>query len=224
MSDVGTGPPYPPGPAYGSNQIGFFSIGGSPVGSIDPFDWRLTMMSQYANSPTISALIDSFAQAMDLTAELDEFFDFCFNVQTAQGFGLDDWGTIVGVNRVLQVGGGTQYLGFDEGGTDDYTPFNVAPFYSGEKLTQNYVLTDDGFRVLVFAKALSNICDGSTPAINQVLRTLFAQEGKCYVVDDGGMAMTIKFEFTPSPVDLAIVQNSGVLPIPTGVSYTISQP
>jgi len=35
------------------------------------------------------------------------------------------------------------------------------------------------------------------------------------------MMMTYTFEFPLSPVELAIVQNSGVLPKPTGVAATV---
>ena len=90
--------------------------------------------------------------------------------------------------------------------------------------TKNYILTDDGFRVLILAKAFSNICDGSIPAINRTLTMLFGQTGKCYCTDLGGMAMTYTFEFVPNPVQLAVLTQSGVMPTPTGVSYTIVYP
>lgn len=220
-----TGPDYPVGvPAPGSNAIGTFSIGASPAGTIPSFDWWRTILSQYANSPIITGIVGSFVAALDRAEDLDAFFDKIWNVYTAEGVGLDCWGTIVAVNRVLKLPTGIQYLGFDEGGTLDYTGFNQAPWYSGQKLTDNYIMSDDGFRVLILAKALANICDGSIPAINTILRTLFGSSGKCYCVDLGGMEMQYKFEFVLSPLQYAIVTNSGVLPTPTGVSYTIVQP
>lgn len=219
MSD--TGPPYPPPPAPGSNAIGTFAIGGSPIGTIPPFDFWKTIISQYANSPRLVGIIESFFGAVDQTKNLDSFFDLMWNVYTAVGYGLDCWGTIVGVNRTLHIGTGTKYLGFDEGGTLDYDPFNQSPWYSGQKLTQNFIMDDDGFRTLIIAKALSNICDGSIPTINKIMRLLFGSSGKCYVVDSGGMAMVYKFEFQPSAVQLAILTQSGVMPTPTGVSFTV---
>lgn len=219
-----TGPAYPPGPAPGSNAIGTFAIGQSGVGTIPAFDWWQTVLSQYANSPIITQMISDFFDDVDQTKNLDDFFNMMFDVYTAVGYGLDCWGTIVAVNRVLKLPTGTQYLGWDEGGTVDYAPFNQAPWYSGQKLTDRYILTDDGFRVLIIAKALANICDGSIPAINKILRTLFSGSGKAYCTDEGGMAMTYTFEFVLSPLQYAIVTQSGVLPTPTGVSYTVVQP
>jgi len=219
-----TGPAYPPMNAPGSNAIGNFAIGQSSTGTLPDFDWWRTILSQYANSENIISIIEDFFESVDQTRNLDEFFDLMWNVYTAEGYGLYCWGIIVGVNPVLALGTGGQFFGFDEGGTLDYTPFNVAPFYSGQKLTENYILNDDGFRVLILAKAFSNICDGSIPAINHLLTLLFGSSGKCYCTDEGDMTMTYTFEFNPNPVQLAILTQSGVMPTPTGVSYTIVQP
>ena len=223
-----TGPVYPPQPVdlAGTNAIGVFTIGGSSVGSIKPFSIWPTIISQYANSPTIVALIQNFQDAIDQTKNLDSFFDLIWNVDTAQGYGLDVWARIVAVNRVLKLVVGPRYWGFDEGGTLDYDlygPGGDSPYYSGQKLTENYELTDDGFRVLILAKAFSNICDGSIKSINRLLITLFGNSGKAYVLDTGSMTMQYTFEFPLTPLQLAILTNSGVFPKPTGVSFTIQQ-
>jgi len=219
-----TGPTYPPGQLPGANAIGGFIIGASQVGTVAPFNWWRTVISQYANSPVMMKIISDFFDAADLTPEIESFYDKMWNVLTAEGYGLDCWGTIVAVNRVLHLGAGPKYLGWDEGGTLDYDPFNQSPWYSGEKLTQNYILSDDGFRVLILAKAFSNICDGSIKSINRLLRMLFGYGGNTYCTDGLDMTMTYTFSFPLSPVELAIVTQSGVLPTPTGVSYTVVQP
>lgn len=221
-----TGPSYPPSPSAvaDTNLIGIFAVGSSQVGSIPPFSvWR-TIISQYANSPALVALIQGFQDLIDQTANIDQFYDLVMNVDTAQGYGLDVWGRIVAVNRVLKLASGPPYFGFDEGvDYQDFGPGGLGPFYSGGKLVDNYELTDDGFRVLILAKAFSNICDGSIPSINYLLRLLFGASGKAYVVDTGGMAFQYVFEFPMSPLQAAILSNSGVFPKPTGVSYTVVQ-
>lgn len=258
MTDIDmTGPPYPPGFQPGDNAIGKFIIGVSPIGEILPtFDvWR-TIISQYANSPIIIQLIQNFQQYIDQNQNFTAFFDFIWNVDTAQGYGLDVWGRIVNVSRTLNITD-VQYLGFDEAGQTSES-FGFGGFYTGGGITQNFELADDAYRTLIFAKALANICDGSIPAINQLLMSLFPNQGNAYVTDSGAapsappyfgfsdavgddeitgfndapfypttlannMTMTYTFKFVLSPVQLAIVEQSGVLPKPVGVAATVVQ-
>lgn len=243
-----TGPPYPPPPQPGSNAIGSFIIGVSPIGNIAAFDYWKTIISQYANSPIITGLIANFFEYLDQTRNFDNFFDYIWNIETAEGYGLDVWGRIVGVNRILQVPSG-EYFGFAEASPGSFG-FGQAPFYSGQDLTDNYTLSDAAYRQLIFAKAAANITNGSIPAINRILMTLFPNRGNCYVTEGGNngtwfgfmesinangfnqeafysgspvtfMTMTYTFEFQPTPVELAIIQNSGVLPKPTGVAASV---
>ena len=243
-----TGPPYPRPPLGVPNGLGQFAIGVSPLGDFPPFDVFSTVISQYANSPVLTRLITNLFAYLDQTANFEVFFDFIWNVDTAQGYGLDVWGRIVGVNRILQVPVGN-WFGFDEAvpGSD---PFGQGAFFSGAPLTSNFALSDEAFRQLILAKAAANITNGSIPAINQILLGLFPHRGNCYVTEGGDvgtwfgfqeslnasgfnqasfysgsaietMTMTYTFQFELSPVELAIVQNSGVLPKPTGVSASV---
>jgi hypothetical protein len=213
---------YPPPPLPGSNAIGQFEIGVSPIGTIKPFAWQDTVISQYANSDRLMQLIANFDSYIDQTQNLDDFFDFMWNVDTAQDYGLDVWGRIVGVNRTLEVATGS-FLGFAQG-VPGAEPFDQAPFYAGTPATGNYNLTDSAYRTLILAKALANICDGSIPALNQILINLFKGRGNAYVTDTGSMTMTYTFKFQPTPVEEAIILQSKILPQPTGVavSFVIS--
>lgn len=216
------GTPYPhPSPAAGSNAIGDFVIGISPIGTISSFDPWQTVLSQYGNSPVITSLIASFNAAVDETENLDDYYDDIFNVLTAQGYGLDLWGRVVGVSRVVAIPGSAEYLGFEEAAS--WVAFGQGVFWSGSTVTNNVVLSDAAFRTLILAKAASNICDGSIPAINAILLALFPNRGSCYVTDLGNMAMSYTFNFTLTPVELAIVETSGVLPTPAGVAATVVQ-
>lgn len=212
----------------GSNAFGKFEFGVSPFGTVSKFDWRQGVLAQYANSSTLLQLIESWSQALDQTRDLDNFFDYMWNVATAVGYGLDVWGAIVGVSRNLEVDNGGVYLGFEQGnGWDTLGPGGASPFYSGQPLTSNYTLTDRAYRQLILAKALSNICDGSIPAINAILLSLFGPDnafgggGRCYVTNGADMTMTYTFEFALDPVQTSIVFKSGVLPTPGGVRATI---
>ena len=179
-----------------------------------------TLISQYATSPSLVRLIEGMNDWIDPSSDIDQFHDLVWNVYTAVGYGLDVWGRIVGVGRVLKITTTGKYFGFDEATNISADPFNTSPFYSGQKINNNFILADDGFRVLVLAKAFANICDGSIPAINHILLTLFPRRGNCFIRDGQNMTMTYTFPFKLSPVEAAIVAQSGILPRSTGVAST----
>lgn len=185
------------------------------------FNGRQVLLSQYANSPVMITLIDAFCQAIDLQAFFDAFYDAVWNIDSAKGFGLDIWGRIVGVARALYVSD-EDYLGFSEAG--DAFPFGEGIFYGAGNFTPNYKLSDDAFRRLIMAKAALNITDASIPAINAILMALFPNHGNVYVRDNLDFTMTYVFGAPLSKVDYAIVSQSGALPKPIGVSFTVEQP
>lgn len=234
-----TGPPYPSTSEEPHVR---------PDGTIPEFDVWATVISQYANSPSLDGVITAFSAGIDQTKNFDEFYRLIINVATAVGYGLDVWGRIVGVNRVLQVQVG-DWFGFEEALPGDQT-FGFGPLYSGAPLTSNYELSDQAYRTLIYAKAAANITDGSIPSINRILMNLFPGRGNAYVQEGAilgewfgfeesinakgfnqaafysgagihTMMMSYVFEFPLTPVELAIVQQSGVLPKSTGVSATV---
>lgn len=182
------------------------------------FDPVVTVLSQYANSPIITELVDCFAQWLDPASRFNEFYSLLWNIDTAQGFGLDVWGRILGVNRVLQVPTGA-YLGFES--DDQAQPFGHGIFYGGARTTDNVALTDAAYRTLLLAKAALNVTNASNPATNAILLNLF---GQGYVRDNLDMTITYVFDDPLTPVQTAIVYQSGVLPKPCGVSFTVEAP
>ncbi|WP_347558587.1 DUF2612 domain-containing protein [Robbsia sp. KACC 23696] len=179
-----------------------------------------TKLSQYANSPKMMSLIASLNDAIDPAADIDAFYEMVWNIDTAQGYGLQVWGRIVGVSDVLTVAGG-KTLGFDEAGTDSADPFGQSPFYSGEPTTSNYVLAPDAFRQLILIKALANVSNCSIATYNLILMQLFAGRGNAYVTDTGEMSARLTFEFLLSDVEIAILKQSGAFAPPTGVRFDI---
>jgi hypothetical protein len=229
-----SGPPYPRPPVSTTTP------------SIDIYS---TFIAQYANSSILTTLITNLFNYLDQAANFDAFYSFIFNVNTAQGYGLDLYGRIVGVTRVLQVSV-SDWFGFDEA-LPASDPFGQGGFFAGTAVTGNYALSDTAFRLLIMAKAAANITNGSSAAINQILLALFPGRGNCYVQDgplvagwfgfqEAGntqgfgqqsfysgstlatMVLTYVFNFHLTPVELAIVGQSGVLPKPVGVMASVS--
>lgn len=179
-----------------------------------------SIISQYANSPVILALVDYYEQDIKPDVDIDGFYDYVWNVLTAQGFGLDIWGRIVNIGRELSIPDTALYLGFSEGnpGTPLNQPFGQAPFYAGAPPTSSvYRLADDAYRTLILAKALANISNCTAPSINRLLQVLFAGRGRTYVADTGAMRIRYVFEFQLTPAEWAIVTQSGALARPAAV-------
>ncbi len=210
-------------------------------------NYQDTILSQYANSPTIFGLIQNFNDCVDPSADIQAFYDNIWNIETAVGYGLDVWGKIVGVSRSLQVVTTGDYFGFHEAfasvgtlglgllgsmvlGTSSVTelsptvtPFGDEPFYNGPPATSTYLLADDAYRKLIMVKAMANIGNGSVPSLNALLQYLFSGEGKTYVQDTGSMEIRFVFEFILSPVEEAIMLSSRVIPRPAGVRASVMQ-
>lgn len=182
-----------------------------------------TIISQYANSATITQLVRNMDQYIDPRADFDTFFDYVWNVETAQGFGLDIWGRIVGISRELLIPAASLYFGFKDALPGSY-PFGDQPFYDGTPpVSQAYFLADDAYRKLILCKALANISATNAPTLNQLLQNLFGDRGRCYVNDLGGMALRYTFEFDLTPYEFAIMTQSGALPRPAGVNASLFQ-
>ncbi|EIZ9495703.1 DUF2612 domain-containing protein [Cronobacter sakazakii] len=187
-----------------------------------------TILTQYADSPKLKSLIYSFNDSVGIEGFLEDFYDVIWNIQTADTYGLDVWGKIVVVSRQLTVTQNEEYFGFDEATStppvvDDPQPFNQAPFYTGEVSTSTVTLTNDIYRKLIMMKAAANISDCTIPNLNKLLNFMFGESGRCYVRNDGEMVMSYIFEFPLSTAELAIVQSSGAIPSPIGVTVNIVQ-
>lgn len=182
-----------------------------------------TVISQYANSATLLALITDFNTAIDPAVTIDAFYEQVWDIATAVGYGLDFWGRIVDIPRQLTIASGEVNFGFQDGLTPpDYAPLGQGVFWAGQPATQTYSLPDEAYRTLILAKAMANISRCSIPTLNTLLGRLFQGRGRCYVNDLGGMRMRWTFEFYLTPVEAAIVR-SGALPRPTGVQMSTLQ-
>lgn len=178
---------------------------------------RQTVLSQYANSPIILGLVDSIDAFISCDQDLENFYKFAWNISTAKGVFLDIWGRIVNVSRVITVPA-SDYTGFSEG---NYPGFGQAKFYSDQVASTNYPLSDDAFRLMILAKALSNISRATFAVYNKILMQLFEGRGRCYVGTSGDMKARLTFEFLLKDFEIAILKQSNVFEPPTGVQFDI---
>jgi hypothetical protein len=188
-------------------------------------NYGATILSQYGSSPVLTTLIASFNAAIDPSAFVNEFYSDMWDVATASGYGLDVWGRIVGVNRIIPIPTLTGYFGFSASGNTNLgtEPFGFGPFYFGVPASQSYALSDSVFLLLIYAKALSNISASTIQVYNEILRELFPGRGNAYVTDTGNMQEQLTFEFALQPYEVSVLKYSGAIAAPTGVQFNIMQ-
>lgn len=162
-------------------------------------NWRQTVISQYNQSESLLTLLEAVNQWIDPNQNFENFFLLIWNILSepdnppGSSYGLDVWGRIVNIGRVLSLTTGGPYFGFQEAG--DRVGFGQGPFWGGPTITTNFTLTDPDYRRLILAKAAFNITNGSIPAINQILLHLFSGRGNCYVTDGANGPTGIWFGF-----------------------------
>lgn len=61
-----------------------------------------TVQSQYSSSPRMIALLSGFASLIDPRPDIDLLFRSYFDIDSARGDGLDNWGRIVDFGRIQQ--------------------------------------------------------------------------------------------------------------------------
>jgi len=84
--------------------------------------------AQHYNSPIIKRLIADFELNVSIAADVDNFYTYVFNIDTALAAGLDIWGRIIGIDRLIVEPILPTYFAFAGAGANA-TGFNQAPFY-----------------------------------------------------------------------------------------------
>lgn len=184
-------------------------------------DIRETLLSQYANSPIITTILKKSNEAIDPRHSADEFYNLAVNVLTAQDFGLDIWGRIVGIGRGISIPDpDADYFGFD--GTEKYLPFNQAPFFGDINDQASYQMDDETYRKVIMMKAYSNILCATAPNINAFLKAAFTR-GRAYFLITGHMTARYIFEYRLSELEKNLIYNHNILPRPSGVEISINE-
>lgn len=182
---------------------------------MEDLDINTTIYSQYQNSPRLKALINTFKKISPYNS-IQEVYDKIYNLDTANSYGLDIWGKILNFGRTIELTG-VDYFGFKSA---DYEPFNQSPFYNGRS-TNYYTLTDEPYRTLLKIICARNITSATLPELNNITYKLFKDRGTCKVERVSTMNLSFTFDFEPEPWEVALLQNTTIMPIPACCKYTI---
>lgn len=154
-----------------------------------------SIQSQYSASENMTSVIAGFARMIDPYEEIQTFYDDIFNIMSAQGQGLDIWGEIIDIPRVIQVNDASAMT-----------------------------LDDDHYRALLLYKALANISSSDIATLNKLLQTLIDTDigvfnGNAYVLETGPMKIRWVFEYFLNEVEMAIFKTAGTLARGAGVGW-----
>ena len=156
-------------------------------------DNKSYILSQYAHSPNLLNLIKGFEEMIGVKGDIEQFYTNIFSIRTANTMGLNVWGKILNIPRILKVGG------------------------------INYELDNGLYRLLLLTKAMANVSDCTIPNLTRLLNFLFKERGVVYVFDAGIMSMKYVFDFYLTDQERAILTIPGIPPKPTGVGLIIEE-
>lgn len=186
----------------------------------DNFYIDATVQSQYAASPHLRALVDSFWEAINPDADIESIYQNMVNIDTAVGFGLDVWGRIVAIGREYVAADEENiYLGFNppEGVPNDrIDTFDNAPFYKA--INGKVRLADDAYRTYILIKAMINIGDSTLSSINLMLKDLLPNSDIfCIHVDTMVLRIVVRSKITEA--DKQALLNLPWLPAGVGLEF-----
>lgn len=194
--------------------------------SKDVFLW------QYANAHWLNAILqDSFDFFKESTLSFwDKWYTDVFNLDTANAFGLEVWGRILGVKRpasapqnyvvdsdnvlrFLNVNDQTWHAIWLKGNPSQFA-IELSP--QNENIQGSIPITDAMYRRCLKAKLFLLYSNYSVSDINRYLNYLFPNRG-VYAKDNLNMTMDIVFSYVPTDVELSIITFKDFAPRPAGV-------
>ena len=175
----------------------------------------VTVQSQYAASPRILALAAQYWQLLDPTPSADLMISKMIDPSTAEGYGLDVWGRIVGIKRALVPVGG-EYLAFAPPSSvtnPDGNSWNNAPF---NPVNSSGYASDAIYRVYVYVKAMLNIGNGSLADLNRYFSLLFPGSG-IKIIHSGTMIIRVlDFNARLTAADILALRTLDWVPLGVG--------
>jgi hypothetical protein len=189
------------------------------------FDYKKTILSQFANSKTLVYLIDKFWEMLKI--DMDEIIARCLDMDTASGYFLDCIGKRVGAYRTVNV----YYNLNDDFGFDSNEWFGFAPaageqvggtFDLRTQVGQTAILNDNALRLFIKMRALRSVQTGSIGNINHLLKFLFDESrGKTWI-ELNDMTITINFSFYLEAFEVNLLLG-GAFPMPAGYEVKLVQ-
>lgn len=186
---------------------------------------------QFSTANNINRLMDNLLPL--LTINPLDFYTIYFDIDTCEKDGLDNYGRILELSRVISINTATEGV-FGFGVQSDYPiddkgypqNFNNGYFYNPdyEDLPTQYTMTDFEFRLALRFRYAALTTNLSLKAINKIMNNLLTKLDpayKCKVYQSAVMQLTYSFNFNLLPWLKSLFINRNVLPVPAGVTAII---
>lgn len=183
------------------------------------FNIDAVIQSQYGDSPHIKGVIRGYYDYISPQKDIDIIYDKMINIYTAEGYGLDVWGRIVGISReYVAVDEQYDYLGFDNKpyNMDRIETFNNAPFY--KVVNGKIKLEDNAYRTYILIKALINISNVSLNNLNYIFSQLF-RDTDIKVLHSNTMTLRLLVIGAMSQAQIGAIKNIEWLPAGVGLQF-----
>jgi len=163
--------------------------------------------SEHQNKPKFAAWLMAPLGILDDGVTLANNLSNYFDLDTAVGAQLDILGDIIGVKRTVSFQPTTYYSAGVMGTTTLITP--------------SPVLDDDYYRLILRAKILQNMWDGTLPSLYGIWNTLFTNT-YLIVKDNQDMSMNVLIIGFSSQLQKDLAANGYLIPKPQGVRVSYS--
>jgi len=183
---------------------------------------------QFSTAQNLNKLFDELTPL--ITIDTLEFLQDYFDIDTCDADGLDNWGRILELPRVITINTATDGV-FGFGVQDDYPipddgypqNLNNGFFYNSEyeDNTVQYTMLDYEYRIALKFRYSSLTSNLSMRSINKIMNDLLTQldpNHKCTVNQTDIMTLTYKFNFILTPWQKSLFSNRSILPVPAGVT------
>jgi hypothetical protein len=187
----------------------------------------MALYLQFQQAENLSNLLTEINPYLEI--DTNQFWLDYFNIDTAKTFGLENWGRILDFSNDVKKISSDQVFGFDVGAppTDPATGypqnFDHGNFWSGTYTS--ITLTNPVYRIFLKLRFLVLHCNFSWQSIVNVMNIYAKMYNTAYevtVTEVSNMRINFHFNYVLQSFEKYLFLDRKILPVPTGVSYTVT--
>lgn len=99
-----------------------------------------TIISQYANSPIMNRIIQFADEYLETKDCFRQFYNIYWDIDTAEGVGLDFWGVVLGLSRFVEINDQTTFQGSSIASTELKDKVNPTSYRMNDAMYKSMLL------------------------------------------------------------------------------------